>query len=127
MDITTVFGTVFAGSSPAGCTKSKEKPLQTRGFSFSVRVGRIELPSRPWQGRVLPLNHTRKLTLLQYQFSPIKTRKPAKASFLVQADPLLTNHNSVDVHSPPAEKKYPCLRLRGTSSNHRPLLPTPYW
>lgn len=25
----------------------------------SVRVGRIELPSHPWQGRVLPLNHTR--------------------------------------------------------------------
>jgi hypothetical protein len=24
-----------------------------------VRVGRIELPSHPWQGRVLPLNHTR--------------------------------------------------------------------
>lgn len=24
-----------------------------------VRVGRIELPSRPWQGRILPLNHTR--------------------------------------------------------------------
>jgi hypothetical protein len=25
----------------------------------NVRVGRIELPSRPWQGRILPLNHTR--------------------------------------------------------------------
>ena len=24
-----------------------------------VRAGRIELPSRPWQGRVLPLNHAR--------------------------------------------------------------------
>ena len=24
-----------------------------------MRVGRIELPSHPWQGRVLPLNHTR--------------------------------------------------------------------
>jgi hypothetical protein len=24
-----------------------------------VRVGRIELPPRPWQGRVLPLNDTR--------------------------------------------------------------------
>ena len=24
-----------------------------------MRVGRIELPSRPWQGRILPLNHTR--------------------------------------------------------------------
>ena len=29
-----------------------------------VRVGRIELPSHPWQGRVLPLNHTR--NFLQY-------------------------------------------------------------
>ena len=24
-----------------------------------VRAGRLELPSRPWQGRVLPLNHAR--------------------------------------------------------------------
>ena len=24
-----------------------------------VRIGRIELPTRPWQGRVLPLNHIR--------------------------------------------------------------------
>ena len=30
-----------------------------RNREFKVRVGRIELPSRPWQGRVLPLNHTR--------------------------------------------------------------------
>ncbi len=28
-------------------------------FCIFVRVGRIELPSHPWQGRVLPLNHTR--------------------------------------------------------------------
>ena len=27
--------------------------------SLLVRVRRIELRSRPWQGRVLPLNHTR--------------------------------------------------------------------
>ena len=26
-----------------------------------VRLGRIELPSHPWQGRVLPLNHNRKI------------------------------------------------------------------
>ena len=26
-----------------------------------VRPGRIGLPSHPWQGRVLPLNHDRKL------------------------------------------------------------------
>ena len=25
-----------------------------------MRVGRIGLPSHPWQGRVLPLNHTRR-------------------------------------------------------------------
>src|SRR5690606_31640734 len=28
-----------------------------------VRVGRIELPSHPWQGCILPLNHTRKIVL----------------------------------------------------------------
>lgn len=27
---------------------------------YLVRVGRIGLPSHPWQGRVLPLNHGRK-------------------------------------------------------------------
>ena len=27
--------------------------------TMPMRVGRIELPSHPWQGRVLPLNHTR--------------------------------------------------------------------
>ncbi len=31
-------------------------------FFYFVRVGRIELPSRPWQGRILPLNHTRKFS-----------------------------------------------------------------
>ena len=28
-------------------------------FSLAVRAGRIELPSQPWQGRILPLNHAR--------------------------------------------------------------------
>lgn len=31
-------------------------------FAFcvhSVRAGRIELPTRPWQGRIIPLNHAR--------------------------------------------------------------------
>lgn len=31
------------------------------GSNFRVRVGRIELPSHPWQGCVLPLNHTCKI------------------------------------------------------------------
>lgn len=34
-----------------------------RKARFVVRVGRIELPSRPWQGRILPLNHTRNIDL----------------------------------------------------------------
>ena len=29
-----------------------------------MRVGRIELPTHPWQGCILPLNHTRTLILL---------------------------------------------------------------
>ncbi len=37
-----------------------------------VRLGRIELPSHPWQGRVLPLNHSRKNTTAElYYFSKI--------------------------------------------------------
>ena len=35
----------------------------------SVRVGRIELPSHPWQGRVLPLNHTRILLEIIAKYS----------------------------------------------------------
>ena len=39
------------------------------GSLYSVRVPRIELGSRPWQGRILPLNHTRKLsTSILYRF-----------------------------------------------------------
>ena len=33
-----------------------------------MRVGRIELPSRPWQGRILPLNHTRPHTNTKQSF-----------------------------------------------------------
>ena len=43
-------------------TQQKQFCCSTRLNSASlhlVRVGRIELPSHPWQGRVLPLNHTR--------------------------------------------------------------------
>ena len=47
-----VFGTVDVGSIPAGCT--------IRNYSgFFVRLPGIEPGSRPWQGRVLPLNHNR--------------------------------------------------------------------
>lgn len=38
--------------------KSVKQKTTTRWF-FSVRVGRIELPTDPWQGPVLPLNYTR--------------------------------------------------------------------
>ena len=37
---------------------------QTPKRFFLVRAGRIELPSRPWQGRVLPLNHARSVIFL---------------------------------------------------------------
>ena len=40
-----------------------------------MRVGRIELPPRPWQGRVLPLNDTRKLKpKLKRQKAKFKTK-----------------------------------------------------
>lgn len=35
--------------------------LGRTALCLSVRAGRIELPSRPWQGRILPLNHARKI------------------------------------------------------------------
>jgi len=34
--------------------------LPTPPSLHSVRVGRIELPSYPWQGYILPLNYTRR-------------------------------------------------------------------
>lgn len=37
--------------------------IKTNNF---VRVGRIELPSHPWQGRVLPLNQHRIETLYMF-------------------------------------------------------------
>ena len=43
---------------PLAYPAQKKKRPRKGVFSF-VRVGRIELPSHPWQGRVLPLNHTR--------------------------------------------------------------------
>ena len=40
-----------------------KKPSKQRVVYFDLleRVRRIELPSQPWQGRVLPLYHTRKI------------------------------------------------------------------
>ena len=32
-----------------------------------VRIGRIELPSYPWQGYILPLNHTRMNYIIVYE------------------------------------------------------------
>lgn len=43
--------------------KAEAEVSPASAFCFVVRVGRIELPSHPWQGRVLPLNHTRKYFL----------------------------------------------------------------
>lgn len=41
-------------------------------FFESVRVARIELASQPWEGRILPLNHTR-LGLLRENISSFGT------------------------------------------------------
>ena len=38
------------------CARTSKLALQA---SEVVRVGRIELPSRPWQGLILPQNHPR--------------------------------------------------------------------
>ena len=52
-------------------------PTQAKQFACSthkkhlrcfVRVGVIETPSQPWEGRVLPLNHTRKISKYFQQF-----------------------------------------------------------
>lgn len=50
-----------------------------------VRIGRIELPTRPWQGRVLPLNHIR----LRYIFS----HSPSFFNTLPQRQTIRTSQN----------------------------------
>ncbi len=98
MDITTVFGTVSGGSNPSESTHQKQTRSHCtpmRAFLFVtmdvkrtpgirlvlihqnrntlvVRVGRIELPTRPWQGRILPLNHTRDLYIVMQATLNIK-------------------------------------------------------
>ena len=47
-------------NSPAGCFSL---------HSLAVRIGRIGLPPRPWQGRVLPLNHIRILSTALYRLA----------------------------------------------------------
>src|SRR3989338_7844087 len=43
----------------AALCAAHELALKKPSIFILVRVGRIELPSHPWQGRILPLNHTR--------------------------------------------------------------------
>ena len=52
-------------------------------LTLAVRVGRIELPSHPWQGRVIPLNYTRNyiiIDLVRFSFcgriGPYRTCTP---------------------------------------------------
>lgn len=37
---------------------------QLYNINVFVRIGRIELPSHPWQGRILPLNHIRRASFI---------------------------------------------------------------
>ena len=46
----------------AGSTPSTSLPTQQNTEYFAVRVARIELASQPWEGRILPLYHTRFFT-----------------------------------------------------------------
>ena len=39
-------------------------PAQKIVLLFFVRVARIELASQPWEGRILPLYHTRNISIL---------------------------------------------------------------
>lgn len=41
--------------------KHKSPNALRPGFVFYVRAGRIELPTHPWQGCILPLNHARNI------------------------------------------------------------------
>lgn len=68
IDFCPIFDTVCLTDSRTKMYKAQKRPCEIRllqhltgsflRFIF-VRIQRIELWSRPWQGRILPLNHTR--------------------------------------------------------------------
>jgi len=46
---------------------TKRRPFRSAVSShYGVRVGRIELPSPPWQGGIIPLNYTRMTNEIEY-------------------------------------------------------------
>ena len=81
---------------------------------FLVRAGRIELPSAPWQGAVLPLNHARlrllkqatagrgPLELAKARFvrqSGLRRARPAKSATADNTDDYTGKKNAVNSHS----------------------------
>ena len=43
----------------AGRTQTNVYPVNIKWFFYFVRVAGIEPAYQPWEGRILPLNHTR--------------------------------------------------------------------
>gem|GEM_PF-2417112 len=76
---------------------NKTQRSRVRFCMLYVRPGRIELPSHPWQGRVLPLNHDRIYTSLNFtmkKFSKqIRHARTRSLSLPPKAD------SSIDPHS----------------------------
>ena len=54
------------GNTPSTLQLANDKNRLRHFYRPIVRVGRIELPTQPWQGRVLPLNHTRNFVFKLY-------------------------------------------------------------
>ena len=72
---------------------------------IQVRVARIELASQPWEGRVLPLNHTRlffrfypykptQCNIRVNQPSPVCTTSELEALGVLVAEPTITTTDS---------------------------------
>ncbi len=105
--------------------------------SYLVRVGGIEPPSRPWQGRVIPLNYTRfssHKTLIvgkvypregrnhKYEVRPAGLGDHVARCFSTSEDSVTKNHSSPDVRKAVCVLRFWCARQ---DSNPQPLGPKP--
>ncbi len=58
----------------SGCSPLKQNNAHKAHHFVLMRIGRIELPPHPWQGRVLPLNDIRDLFIFELYIQMLKNQ-----------------------------------------------------
>ncbi len=66
-----------------------------------MRIGGIEPPTRPWQGRILPLNHIRSRFIVIHNPSNIKILKYCRTKSLNMKDKLIRHLSCLYPHKIP--------------------------